>query len=335
MRRVAILGPTTLLGQEVRGLLERRRHVWDDVALIAASEEEAGAVTELAGAAALVAQADAEALAGADLIFACGPVAHDLPLVRERLARPGGQAATAILLSPEATADDGVPVVAGLDPGDGAARARPDQVVVSPHPAAIALAYLLAPLAGAGSGLTLEGASATVVLPVSLLDRAGLDDLLDQTRAVVAMTGEKRPSSFERQLAFNLYPSPEGSARLAGLVRRAAGLEPPLAVEALQGAIFHGVSVSLFVRFAADPGVEAVRRALAGQPRLSLSKASLAASKAPGPVEAAARDEVLVGSVRPDPDHPGGYWLWAVMDNLTRGGALNAVEVAEELAAGA
>jgi aspartate-semialdehyde dehydrogenase len=147
------------------------------------------------------------------------------------------------------------------------------------------------------------------------------------------MTGETRPSVFERQLAFNLYPAPGGSAQLAELVRRAAGLELPLAVQALQGAIFHGVSVSLFVRFATDPGVQAVRRALAGRPQLSLSKASLAAGEAPGPVEAAARDEVLVGSVRPDPGHPGGYWLWAVMDNLTRGGALNAIEIAEAVAA--
>ena len=49
----------------------------------------------------------------------------------------------------------------------------------------------------------------------------------------------------------------------------------------------------------------------------------------PGPVDAAAREEVVVGSVRPDAGAPGGYWIWAVMDNLTRGGALNAVEVAE------
>ncbi|HUP41950.1 MAG TPA: Asd/ArgC dimerization domain-containing protein [Thermoanaerobaculia bacterium] len=324
MTRVAVLGPTTLLGQEVRSLLDRRRHLWQGISLLAGAVEEEGAVTEVAGEAALVVRADAEALAGADLIFACGRLEHDLALVEQRSA-----GATAILLSPEATADHGEPIVAGIDP----TRARRGEVLVSPHPSALALAYLLAPLAAAGSGLAAEGASATVVQPVSLLDRAGLDDLLDQTRSLVAMTGEIRPSVFERQLAFNLYPSPGGSAQLAGLVRRAAGLELPLAVEALQGAIFHGVSVSLFVRFAADPGVEAVRRALAGQPELSLSKASLAVGEAPGPVEAAARDDVLVGSVRPDPGHPGGYWLWAVMDNLTRGGALNAIEIAEAVAA--
>ena len=46
-----------------------------------------------------------------------------------------------------------------------------------------------------------------------------------------------------------------------------------------------------------------------------------------GPIEAAASDKVIFGTVRKD--DTGGFWLWAVMDNLTRGGALNAVEIAE------
>lgn len=318
MSRVAILGPTTLLGQELRGLLERRRHLWDRIDLLAAGPEEEGAVTELAGAAALVSPADAEALAAAEWVFCCGPLEHDLPLVRERLRR-GEPEATAILLCPEATADQGEPVIAGIGPGP----AGRGGILISPHPAAIALSHLLAPLAPLG----LEGASATVVQPVSVFGRRGLDDLMDQTRDVLAMTGERRPTLFDRQLAFNLYPTPEGSAGLAELVRRATGLDLPLAVRAVQGAVFHGFACSLFVRFAADPGAEAVRRALGGQAHVSLSEAG----PEPGPIEAAAREDVLVGGVHPEPGSPGGYWLWAVMDNLTRGGALNAVEIAESL----
>jgi aspartate-semialdehyde dehydrogenase len=49
-----------------------------------------------------------------------------------------------------------------------------------------------------------------------------------------------------------------------------------------------------------------------------------------GPIDAAASDKVLFGTVRKD-EAAGGLWLWAVMDNLTRGGALNAIEIAEAL----
>lgn len=314
--RIAILGPTTLLGQELREILGRRKDLRGRIVLLAASEEEVGAVTETGGAAALVSPAEPAALEEVDLVFSCGPVAHDLEVLRER---PEG--ATAILLSPDATAEDGVPVVAGVNPE----AARRGEVIVSPHPAAIALAHLLAAVAALGP----ESAAATTVQPVSMLGSRGLDDLMDQTRDLLTMSGDRRESVFDRQLAFNLYPAPEGSATLAALVRRATGLDLPLAVHSLHGAVFHGLSVSLFVRFGGDPGEGAVRKALAERRHLRLSDADALPGDVPGPVEAAAEDDLLVGAVRADPAHPGGYWVWTVMDNLTRGGATNAVEIAD------
>jgi len=327
MTHVAILGPTTLLGQELRQALERRRHLWDRLTLLAGSAEEEGTVTESAGAATLVAAATPDALADADLIFACGVLENDLPLVRRRVEAGG---ATAILLAPEARAEHGLPVVAGIGPDAPPAGA----ILVSPHPAAIALAYLLAPLAGPSAPFGAAGASATVVQPASMLGSQALGDLLDQTRDLLTMAGDRRKSVFARQLAFSLYPVPEGSGGLAELARRASGTDLPLAVQVLQGAIFHGLSCSVFVRFASDPGAQRLRKALAGQWHVRVSPAGAAAHEVPAPIDAAAQEELLVGSVRPDPDHPNGYWIWAVVDNLVRGGALNAVEIAERLASG-
>ncbi|HYR27091.1 MAG TPA: aspartate-semialdehyde dehydrogenase, partial [Thermoanaerobaculia bacterium] len=50
-----------------------------------------------------------------------------------------------------------------------------------------------------------------------------------------------------------------------------------------------------------------------------------------GTVDAAGKDEVLVAEVRPDPSIRGGFWVWAVCDNLRRGSALNAVLIAEKV----
>ena len=50
-----------------------------------------------------------------------------------------------------------------------------------------------------------------------------------------------------------------------------------------------------------------------------------------GTVDAAGKDEVLIGEVRRDPTIRGGFWVWAVCDNLRRGAALNAVLVAEKI----
>ena len=53
----------------------------------------------------------------------------------------------------------------------------------------------------------------------------------------------------------------------------------------------------------------------------------------PQPIDAAGRDEVLVGRVREDVGNPGGLQLWVVGDNLRKGAALNAVQIAEGLLA--
>lgn len=322
MTRVAVLGPTTLLGREVRDLLDARRDRWTEVLLLATGEEEVGTVTESAGAAALVTEGTPEALEGVELILACGALEQDLPLVDKR---PPGT--SAILLSPAATSEHGTPVVVGVNPE----VATAGEVIVSPHPAAIALSYLLAPLADAG----LEGASATVIHPVSMFGDQGLDDLLNQTRDILAMVGERRDTVFDRQLAFNLYPAPEGSSALAGLVHEVTGIGAPLAIHSMQAPVFHGLSISLFARFAEDPGEERLREALNAQTHVTVRELEPAGGEEPepepGPIDAAARDDVLVGSLRADRGAPGGYWIWAVMDNLTRGGAANAVEIAERL----
>lgn len=318
MTRVVVLSPTTLLGREVRGLLDADGERWQQAALLSTDEEEVGTVTESGGAAAIVSEASRKALEGVEVVFACGTLEQDRALLGDR---PEGS--TAILLSPAATRDDGRPVVAGVNPEAAAAGG----VLVSPHPAAIALSYLLAPLVE----LAPESAAATVVLPVSMYGDQGLEDLLDQTRDILALSRDRRDSVFDRQLAFNLYPAPEGAGSWSALVRGVTGSEFPLALHAMQGAVFHGLSVSLFVRFPTDPGEEAVREALAGQMHVAVSEVAVGGGRgpgSPGPIDAAAREDVLVGSVQPDAGFPGGYWIWAVMDNLTRGGALNAVEVA-------
>lgn len=317
MTRLAILAPTTLLGQEMRGLVDAHAERWAKVSLLTTDEEEAGTITESLHEPALVTLAGPDALHGIDLVFACGELEDDLAVIS---TRPPG--CTAILLSPRATARDGRPMVAGWSP-----PAAAGEVVVSPHPAAVALTHLLAPLHPLG----MEGAAATVVLPSSLYGAEGLEGLLEQTKDILAMTGKARPSVFNRQLAFNVFPAPDAPGDLAEMVRQAGDLDVPVAIHVLQGAVFHGVACSVFVRFAADPGGDAVRAALAAASHVSLAEADLAAEEIPGTIDAAAREDVLVGGVRPDPGYPAGYWLWAVVDNLTRGGASNALEIADTI----
>ena len=50
-----------------------------------------------------------------------------------------------------------------------------------------------------------------------------------------------------------------------------------------------------------------------------------------GTIDAAGKDEVLIAELRADPSIRGGFWVWAVCDNLRRSSALNAVLIAEKV----
>jgi aspartate-semialdehyde dehydrogenase len=90
----------------------------------------------------------------------------------------------------------------------------------------------------------------------------------------------------------------------------------------------HSESVSLETR--EDLTVDAARELLAGMPGLVLVD-DPANHGYPTALAAAGRDEVLVGRLRRDPSHPRGLQLWVVSDNLLKGAATNAVQIAEVL----
>jgi aspartate-semialdehyde dehydrogenase len=314
---LAIVHPLHLLGKELREGLGRSPlgQSWHDVRLFSTLESDIGTLTEAGGAAAIVQRYEADSLEGVSVAFFCGGAAANRPLLADLPADT-----TAVLLSPDATLADGPPVVAGINArpsGDGS------QILVSPHPAVVLLAHLLQPLAA----FDLETAVATVVQPASMFDEAGVEDLFEQTRQIVAMTPRKRSPVFGAQLAFNLLPAAGGAEAAASIadslaaVLAAPGARPPrTTVQIVQGGVFHGLALSLYVRCGSPANAQAVRKELTASPYVEAA----ADLRHLGPIDAAASDKVLLGALRKDDD---GLWLWATMDNLTRGGALNALEI--------
>jgi aspartate-semialdehyde dehydrogenase len=311
---IVIVHPSGLLGKELRETLENRPEFGFDLRLLSTRDDEIGTLTEIAGAAALVGRYEPESLQGARVVFFCGSMEDNRPILKDLPPETTG-----IVLSFDATVDDGFPAVAGVNTD----AARGHRVLVSPHPAVVLLAHLLHPL----RGLDPEEAVATVIQPVSMRDDAGLEELFEQTRQIIAMTRRSPTPVFGAQLSFNVLPTPLSPDPLAAQLQAVLGGPPPVALQILQGAVFHSVSASLYVRFASQPLPSAVRKALSVSPLLEVADKP----KHLGPIDAAASDKVIYGNVRKD-EAGGGLWLWAVMDNLTRGGALNAIEIAAEVA---
>lgn len=312
MTAIAIVHPMNLLGKELRESLSRLPSLGADVRLLSGNEQEIGTLTEVAGAAALVTRYQPESLEGVTVAFFCGAMADNRPLLADLPAE-----ARAILLSLDATVEDGHPVVAGVN----TEAAGGHRVLLSPHPGVILLAHLLYAL----RALEPREAVATLIQPASMRDDAGIEELFEQTRQIVAMTGRTASPVFGAQLAFNLLPTPLAADPVAAQLRTVLGEPGAVALQILQGAVFHSVSASLYVR--AGASAQAIRKALAAHPHLEAADKP----RLLGPTDAAASDKILFGNVRKD-EAGGGFWLWAVMDNLTRGGALNAIEIAAEVA---
>ena len=310
MSAIAILHPANLVGKELREALENRMKEWREVRLLSVDPEEVGTLTEVMGAAAIVQRYEPESLKGVSTVYFCGPIEANRPVFDDVPAD-----AVVVVLSPDATPDDGQPIVAGVNTD----AARSGVRLLSPNPAVVLLAHVLAPL----RSFQPVDLVATLVQPASTHGDPGIEELFEGTRAIVAMTGRGPTPVYGAQLAFNLLPAKEEELPLSDLLQKVLPEMPPTPLQVLQGGVFHGLAASLHVRFGVTPTVKALQKALKNNPHVEISDDP----RHLGPVTSATSDKVIVGTIRPDT--AGGFWLWAVMDNLTRGGALNAIEVAE------
>jgi aspartate-semialdehyde dehydrogenase len=315
MTTLAIVHPSQLVARELRERLESEPQLCQELRLLTTAEEEVGTLTEARGAAAVVQRYLPGALEGVAVAFLCGPLAE----LRRPLAELPAET-RAILLAPDATVVDGPPLVAGVNLDQLPAAG----VLLSPHPAVVHLAHLLRPLQDLG----LRRATATLLQPVSLYGASALDELLEQARSLLTFQPITASTSFAHQMAFNLVPAELPGEALGEQLEAILGTEALLAVQVIQAGIFHGTSASLYVELAPETGPEAVGRALEEHPGIELRDPG----EGPlGPIDAALSEAVLIAPPRRLREPAGAYWLWSTMDNLTCGGAHNAMAIARAL----
>jgi len=314
--RLGIVNPLTLVGNEIKTILRERAFPFDKVALLDSTGAAAGALTELGDEPAVVTPVSDIELEDLDLVFFCGPAAGN----REWIARHEAGDFIAVDLSQPSSAEDGKLVIAGVNLDDVNAD---DNVLISPHPVAIPIALILHQIEHLGP---VEACTATVIQPASEFDE-GVEELAKQTISVLSIQPVPK-SVFDRQLAFNLYPALERNEDfIVSQIRALTDPRTELALMITQGTIFHSHTFSLFIRTRDTLDVARIVDEL----KASSAFAFPEGDQQFGTIEAAGKDEVLIAEVRPDATIAGGFWVWAVCDNLRRGSALNAVLAAEKV----
>ncbi|HEX7831255.1 MAG TPA: Asd/ArgC dimerization domain-containing protein [Thermoanaerobaculia bacterium] len=319
--RLGIINPTTLVANEIKTILRERAFPFAKIALLDATGKAEGALTDISDEPAVVSDIAKEGLDDLDLVFFCGPSATN----REWIARHAEDDFIAIDLSQPTTAEDGKLAIAGINLEELGAG---DDVLVSPHPVAIPIALILKQIATLSR---VEACTATVVQPASEFEQEGVEELANQTISVLSVQAVKH-NVFDRQLAFNLFPASEHNEEfIVSQIKGITDARTQIAMLITQGTIFHSHTFSLFIKTADELDPNAILEAFRANPALALPEGD----QQFGTIDAAGKDEVLIAEVRPDPTIRGGFWVWAVCDNLRRSSALNAVLVAEKVLFGA
>ena len=330
--RVGVLGATGAVGTTILEVLSERDFPASEVVPFA-SERSAGRELRWNGSTIVCRVPGEETIQGLDVILssAGGAVSAEWA---PRFAQAG---ATVVDNTSYWRMHDDVPlVVAGVNP-DAAATHR--GIVANPNCTTMVMMMALAPIHRA---VGLERLVVSTYQAVSGTGQRAIEELREQSRAVLAGEEVPPPSVYPHQVAFNVLPQVETfkdgddytteERKVMAETRKILGIGEEVGISATcaRVPVFTGHSESVNVQTREDLSPKDCRALLAEAEGVTVVD-DPGAGAYPLALDAAGRDEVLVGRIRRDPGRERTLNLWIVGDNLRKGAATNAVQVAELL----
>jgi aspartate-semialdehyde dehydrogenase len=335
--RVAVAGATGAVGREMLRTLEARRFPVDELVPLASPRSE-GARLRFGGRDVEVRRLDDESFADADLaLFSAGASAS-----REHAPRAAEAGCIVVDNSSAFRMDPDVPlVIPEVNPEAVQAHRR---IIANPNCTAITAIMAVAPLHGAAGLRSLVVSS---YQSVSGAGERGVRELLEQVDKLRGQEDDLRAPDadalpagevFGRTIAFNVIPragtfEPDGATseevKLANETRKILDApDLPVAATVVRVPVMVGHAVSIHAEFDRQIAPGEARLAMADFPGVRVFD-DPSSDLFPTPLDAAGIDEVLVGRVRRAGERADALLLWAVGDNLRKGAALNAVQIAE------
>jgi len=329
MFRVAVAGATGAVGSVMLRVLEERGFPVTELRPLA-SERSEGRELHFLGKPFRVRRLTEDAFEGIDIaLFSAGAS-------RSRAFAPAAVASGAVVIDNSSAyrMDPAVPLVVPEVNED--ALERHAGIVANPNCVAAPLVVALKPIADA---VGLERVIISSYQSVSGTGQAAVEELRIQARGHLD-GAEPEPSVYPHPIAFNVLPHIDvfdesgytGEERKVMAETRKMLDMPDLAVSAtcVRVPVFYAHSQSVQIETSEPISATAARELLMAAPGLAVVDEPEAA-RYPLARDAAGRDEVFVGRIRADASHPRGLAMWVVSDNLRKGAATNAVQIAESL----
>jgi aspartate-semialdehyde dehydrogenase len=327
---VAVAGATGAVGREMLRTLEQRKFPASRVVALA-SKRSAGQVLPFAGGEIIVQELGPASFEGVDVALfsaGAGPSREYGPIA----AKAG---AVVIDNSSAWRMDPEVPLVVP-EVNMAAAAHRPKGIIANPNCSTIQMVVALKPLHDAAR---IRHIVVSTYQATSGKGHAAVEDLLTQARDVLAGKAVT-PSVFPGQIAFNVISDwkpgemdySEEEWKMVHETRKIMGDETiGVSPTTVRVPVVNGHSESVHVQFHRPMSAEEAKTLLRGAEGVVLVDEPYAPGKHPQPASASGTDPVYVGRVRDDIAVKGALNLWVVADNLRKGAALNAVQIAERL----
>ncbi len=327
--RVAVVGATGAVGRAMRSILAERDFPLRELVALATAKS-AGMKLEYRGQEVVCRELTPDSFKDVDLaLFSAG---GGTSLKYAPIARDAG--CVVIDNSSAWRMEPGVPlVVPEVNPNDVDWHKG---IIANPNCSTIQMVVVMKPLHDEAK---IERVVVSTYQAVSGTGHKAIAELLEQTPKV--LSGEAvQPTVYPHQIAFNCLPHidvfledgyTKEEQKMANETKKIMG-DDSIAVTAtcVRVPVQNGHSEAVNLQLAKPLSVERARQLLAAAPGVKLLD-DPAANVYPMPIDASGQDDIYVGRIRLDPTVENGLNLWVVADNLRKGAALNAVQIAELL----
>ena len=330
--RVVVAGATGNVGREMVNILAERQFPADEIAVLASSRS-VGDQIEYGDTGRMLSIKNIEHFdpAGWDMaLFAIGSEATKV--YAPRFAAAG---CTVIDNSSLYRMDPDVPLIVPEVNADAIDGYKARNIIANPNCSTAQMVVALKPLHDAA---TIKRVVVATYQSVSGAGKIGMDELFEQSRNIF-VGDSAEPKKFTKQIAFNVIPHidsflEDGSTKEEWkmVVETKKILDPKIKVTAtcVRVPVFVGHAEALNIEFEQEIDAETAQKILREAPGVMLVDKREDGGYVT-PIESAGDDATYVSRVRDDSTVDNGLSLWCVSDNLRKGAALNAVQIAELL----
>lgn len=325
---IAIVGATGVVGQEMCSILTERKFPHDKIRLLASANSK-GELYSVCGQEVEVEDLAEVDFSGIDLVLG----ASSASLAKEYVPKATQAGSIVIDNSSFFRMVESVPLIVPEVNGE-ILRETKSRIIANPNCSTIQMMAILNALKEA------RGIDRVVISTYQAVSGAGrdaLDELFNQTQCVYTQK-EMSKEAFMHQIAFNCIPQidtmlengyTKEELKMVNESKKILALpDLKITATAVRVPVFHSHAESINVDLKSELSIEEAYEIFTNIKGVVVSNNP---SQYPMQINTAGKDEVYIGRIRKDLSNPNGICFWVVADNIRKGAALNAIQIAELL----